>query len=735
MLRLLLGAALVAPAAAQQFAYVPGLLPGANRWTEGIEAIDVDGDGDLDLAVADGEGFSGPGTQRQNVLLINQLIETGSLAFTDESVARLGTNLSHAKGVAHGDVNGDGWVDILYANAFNVDPPHLYINRGAAQPGYFDMESSTRGFTENLSSAGAQFGDVDDDGDLDVIICDSGSSWFGGTGGRPRLYFNDGAGNFTEDAVAMNAPVKFTHMDVQLVDIDNDWDLDFFGANRASNSGGNHYLMLNDGSGSFTDASSSLPSTSSNVYEAEVGDLDGDTDIDLFFVSLSGFQEGHVRNDLLPSGSLGFTAGSPQPGSVDDNEIMLLDFDNDSDLDVFVASLGPRERLYQNNGGLSFTPSNANIQAVSDPSLDACIADLDNDGDYDFVTANGEGGSSNNWANKVYLNSGSADTLAPVIVALDVPAAPSAYPIVLHAKTRDQVLDDGVTYVTPSGAAAPYQQGAGATTLTGGAWSPALINVPAGGSVIFTNQNGTTETLQSDSAPYDFSVGLANGQSWEQVYVHPGSYEFTTPLTGFSGTVVVTGPATPIDALYMSGEQHRFSIPVLPASPSGLIAVELLFTDWPGNQSVADNLVLAEPGGLGVNYCGPAVPNSSGSSARISATGSPVASANSFDLVASDLPPNQFGYFLASETQGFVVGPGGSQGDLCLGGTVGRFTAQVQSSGAGGSITIPVDLTAIPTTPVSSVVAGETWNFQAWFRDFNPGATSNFSNGLSVLFQ
>ncbi len=61
---------------------------------------------------------------------------------------------------------------------------------------------------------------------------------------------------------------------------------------------------------------------------------------------------------------------------------------------------------------------------------------------------------------------------------------------------------------------------------------------------------------------------------------------------------------------------------------------------------------------------------------------------------------------------------------------------QVQNSGAAGEITIQVDLTQLPTPSGPHVVlAGETWNFQAWFRDANPGATSNFTDGLSILFQ
>ena len=136
---------------------------------------------------------------------------------------------------------------------------------------------------------------------------------------------------------------------------------------------------------------------------------------------------------------------------------------------------------------------------------------------------------------------------------------------------------------------------------------------------------------------------------------------------------------------------------------------------------------------LGTSYC-PAVPNSSGQPAVISACGSDLADGGYFMLHATDLPLNQVGYFLASETQGFIANPGGSQGNLCLSGNIGRLNRQVQNSGAAGSFTIQVDLMNIPTNPPQSVMAGQTWNFQAWFRDNNPGPTSNFTDGVSITF-
>ncbi len=117
------------------------------------------------------------------------------------------------------------------------------------------------------------------------------------------------------------------------------------------------------------------------------------------------------------------------------------------------------------------------------------------------------------------------------------------------------------------------------------------------------------------------------------------------------------------------------------------------------------------------------------------ACGSPEVDGGYFMLRATDLPADQVGYFLASETPGFVANPGGSQGNLCLDGNIGRFLEQVQDSGPGGTFTIKVDLTNIPTNPPHTVLAGETWYFQAWYRDLNPQATSNFTNGVAVTFR
>ncbi len=145
-------------------------------------------------------------------------------------------------------------------------------------------------------------------------------------------------------------------------------------------------------------------------------------------------------------------------------------------------------------------------------------------------------------------------------------------------------------------------------------------------------------------------------------------------------------------------------------------------------------LDLVQPRPVGESYCGPAVPHSGGLPGSIVAFGSPYWWVNDVELNAFDLPTNQFGYFLVSATQDFVVAPGGSQGNLCLGGEIGRYASDVASTGSAGLLQLQIELTALPTSPPSSVQTGDVWNFQAWFRDQNPDPTSNFTDGVSIRF-
>jgi len=142
-------------------------------------------------------------------------------------------------------------------------------------------------------------------------------------------------------------------------------------------------------------------------------------------------------------------------------------------------------------------------------------------------------------------------------------------------------------------------------------------------------------------------------------------------------------------------------------------------------------------GEVGTRYC-TANANSTGSAAQVSIAGSPVIAEMNFSLVATDLPATSFGFFLCSPMQAFVAFPGGSQGNLCLGGAIGRFVGpgQVQSATVAGTLRLALQPLVLPspTGPIPAQI-GALWCFQAWYRDANPGATSNFTDAVSVTLQ
>lgn len=140
--------------------------------------------------------------------------------------------------------------------------------------------------------------------------------------------------------------------------------------------------------------------------------------------------------------------------------------------------------------------------------------------------------------------------------------------------------------------------------------------------------------------------------------------------------------------------------------------------------------------GLGTNYCA-AVPNFTGMTGRMSARGSDRVVDNDFTLEARQLTPNSVGSFICSLERGWTPVVGGGIGALCLGGDIGRFDSVVAPTGSLGQIATLINLTQIPQSGGSvNVAVGETWRFQAWYRDrIGNQPTSNLTDGLEVTFR
>jgi len=189
------------------------------------------------------------------------------------------------------DVDGDGDQDLFVANETDN---RLFINDGS---GFFADETATRLPAGSGESREADAADVDADGDLDIIVANVNFNF-----GRPirnRLLLNDGSGVFT-DATAINlAGVvnmgnSFT---IKFVDVDSDGDADILSPNNTVGQGGNIEVWLNDGNGVFSTAVESPFSSapSGSAFDIEIVDVNDDGKDDIYFCYRSGTDQLYIQ--------------------------------------------------------------------------------------------------------------------------------------------------------------------------------------------------------------------------------------------------------------------------------------------------------------------------------------------------------------------------------------------------------------------------------------------------------
>ena len=130
--------------------------------------------------------------------------------------------------------------------------------------------------------------------------------------------------------------------------------------------------------------------------------------------------------------------------------------------------------------------------------------------------------------------------------------------------------------------------------------------------------------------------------------------------------------------------------------------------------------------------------NSTGREALTDLAGSDVRVRDTLTLHTEGLPPATTVLYLVAQASDSVPGAGGSQGTLCLGGSIGRFTrpGDVRVASAMGFAALDVELGAIPTpSGFVNATQGTTLVFQAWYRDNVAGPTSNFSSAAMVTLR
>ena len=441
---------------------------------------DADLDGDLDAVTANG----GDGSVAQ---LARIFINSGAGTFTDETATRFaGFPLMGSRDIEFADIENDGDLDVLVANKGSGggsvgQVSRFFVNLGGVQAGavgFFADETDTRwgtlsgvlvadqvcggcGFGPFRDwSCDCDFGDLDDDGDLDLFFSSYGPA-FNGTRDS-RIFLNDGLGVFNELFPWANAgaDIKTHTADFDLADFDGDYDLDVFMSSRQSQARVYMNNLYGPASASaFQDITQTALIAQGAVitgqanYEVEYADVDGDADFDVWMVNYNGNTERVLRNDGPAAGGFKFVqvnaliANDPLN---DENEVDFGDYDNDGDLDAFMANFSGTNFMYQSNlaqggqgGGLFHRtgvvsgqspnpelPSNFN----GGTSLDADWADVDGDGDLDIGLFNDA--NQGNWLFRNLL--GVPDTHAPAFAQLTAQGdKPNGTETVIHAQVRD----------------------------------------------------------------------------------------------------------------------------------------------------------------------------------------------------------------------------------------------------------------------------------------------------------
>ena len=420
----------------------------------GAGFADYDNDGDLDLYIVNNPGpleveisSHSPG----NILYRND----GDGTFTDVTdIARVGDR-GHGMGCVFGDYDNDGNLD-LYVTNFGRNV--LYRNGG---DGRFSDVTESAGVGDKRWSTGAIFGDYDGDGDLDLYVCNyveynlaaiekmKEKSKQGGIpvpsalnpiafGAQDNvLYQNDGDGVFSDVTAELGVAANGGRsMQAIFTDFDLDGDIDLYVANDLTP----NFVYENNGDGTFADVSSeSWAADFRGSMGLATGDYDSDGDLDLF-ISHWIDQENTLYRNLWVEGSEIARAESYKAEPIrliDESYGSLLaeismkdigwgtdffDYDNDTDLDIFVANgstfqylempkylIRQKDRLFRNEGNGTFTEiaDETGVGALqSRVGRGVAFGDYDNDGDVDLFVVNNhdravllrnDGGNRNAW--------------------------------------------------------------------------------------------------------------------------------------------------------------------------------------------------------------------------------------------------------------------------------------------------------------------------------------------------
>lgn len=272
-----------------------------------------------------------------------------NLEYTEEFNPYTYRSFFNGGGVAIGDINNDGLMDIYFTG--NLVDNQLYLNKGNWQ--FEDITVKAGVACPGVWSSGATFADVNGDGLLDLYVCKSGKP--GGDNRYNELFINNGDLTFTEKSKEFGLDITGLSTHAAFFDYDKDGDLDCYVLTNSLKSIGGFDLVKG---------------------QREIPDENGGGN------KLLRNDNGVYVDVTLESGiyasAIGFGLG-----------ITLSDFNNDGWTDLFISNdFFERDYLYINQKGERFKESlEQYFNSISMGSMGADAADLDNDSEPDlFVT-------------------------------------------------------------------------------------------------------------------------------------------------------------------------------------------------------------------------------------------------------------------------------------------------------------------------------------------------------------
>ena len=293
---------------------------------------------------------------------------------------------------AWADYDNDGWEDIFITEKSFDHPNKLFRNTGG---GFSETAQNT--LTASATAAAAStWADMDNDGDLDVLIVNA-------TRHKSQLYENNGNGTFTAlTSSGIDSDPQYFH-GAAWSDFDNDGYVDLIITNFFETRF--HFLYKNNGNKTFTRILNTPITAESNRSVAPIlCDYNNDGLTDVFIPNGS-----NKPNSLFKNlGNFNFekiTTGDIATDAYNSVGACWGDYDGDGWVDLFVANASNQNNnLYHNNGDGTFTKITSSIVANElGHSHGANFIDIDNDQDLDLLVTNDEG------PNFLYTNDGAGN--------------------------------------------------------------------------------------------------------------------------------------------------------------------------------------------------------------------------------------------------------------------------------------------------------------------------------------